>query len=153
MSKKAATPKKATPSKTSKTAPKTPPVKKTTKTPSPAKKAAKSDAKKPTKKVEKKVKEFDPSHLNDREIRILKALAKAPNGLNRPKLKERSGIASGLGKIVGTPTETVKPHTLEGRGLVRHEVREEERGMIFVITAKGRKLYESATAKPVKATS
>ena len=78
--------------------------------------------------------------------RILDALNNSPSGLDRNGLREATGIQKGYSKLLGSPTKD-DVGGMEGDGLVKSQKIEGTRSLVYVITAKGKKLLESMKAE------
>ena len=102
------------------------------------KRGAKKGVKKGAKKAAKK-----EGGLTKRETAILETLSRNSKPLTRSQLKEKSEITSGLSKLLGASTKdnlgASGKDSLEGRGLIKAEKHEGERGIVYSITAAGRK--------------
>jgi endonuclease YncB( thermonuclease family) len=105
----------------------------------PTKKAAKKAPKKAVKGTKTASKAAPKSGITGRESTILTTLAKNSKPLTRKQLVEKTGIKAGWSKLLGAPTKGVAPESLEGRGLVKSESQEGVTGVMYSITAAGRK--------------
>lgn len=75
--------------------------------------------------------------FTDRERRTLEALVKVVEGLTRKQLQEVTGQEKGWSKLLGAVTRgTPAPDTLEGRGLVRSEVKDGK--LVYTLTPAGK---------------
>jgi hypothetical protein len=105
-------------------------------------KATKKAAAAPTKAEPASVKERG---LSGNKILTLETLNKAKDGLTRAQLAEKTGIVKGWAKMLGAVTQgDAAEGTLEGDGLVTSDDVEGIRGLVYTITAKGKKALENA---------
>jgi hypothetical protein len=118
----------------------------TTKAKSPAKgentmPVAPPKAKAPAKGTKSVVEKSDSTRgLANSAVRVLHLLSKSEGGLTRTQLAAKTGVKRGWSKLLGAPTkEGGSSRGLEGRGLVRGSVAEGVRGLVYTITAAGRK--------------
>lgn len=72
--------------------------------------------------------------------KVLQALAKTgpDKTMTRQQLAEKTEIAKGWSKLLGSPTKDAKDHGLEAQGLVKSVAVEGQRALGYYITAKGK---------------
>lgn len=86
------------------------------------------------------------NELSPSRLKILAALAKAPNGLTRNEMAVKTGITKGWSKLLGAATkESSANGGMEEAGLVKSSKQEERKGLVYIITAAGRKALEKAS--------
>lgn len=103
--------------------------------------AAKKGSKPAKKKVAKgKKAPKEKGELSTNKRLILETLNRNSNGLTRAQLAEKTEITKGWAKYLGAATKgDPEAGTLEGDGLVKSQDIEGTRGMVYTITAAGRK--------------
>lgn len=84
--------------------------------------------------------------LSGNKLKVLQQLTKATNGLTRKELSTKTGIKKGFSKMLGAATKSDSENTgMEGDGLVKSQNVEGRRGLVYTITAAGRKALEKAS--------
>lgn len=80
--------------------------------------------------------------LSNTQAKILKVLAKAGSGLTRRQISDKVGTFIGTSALGQSEAEKVVSTSLLGRGYVRFGNNEDVNGIVFEITAAGRKRLE-----------
>lgn len=84
--------------------------------------------------------------LSPNQIKVLSTLAKAKGPLTRTELATKTGINKGWSRLLGASTKDDSENGgLEAEGLVKVEKPEDSRGLVYTITAAGRKALEKAS--------
>lgn len=83
----------------------------------------------------------NPNDPTPKQLEVLKVLAKAKKGyLSRNEIGEAVNVSSGFCSLLGhADTKKTEPGSLQGKGLIKAEVREDVRGVVYVLTAAGKK--------------
>ncbi len=79
------------------------------------------------------------NELSPNEVKTLKALVKGNKPMSRADLRKATGIQKGWSKLLGSSTKEVAAESLEGRKLVKSEKVEGQRGIVYTVTANGKK--------------
>ncbi|MCI0705466.1 MAG: DUF4364 family protein [Planctomycetia bacterium] len=83
--------------------------------------------------------------LSGNKILVLETLAKAKDGMTRAQLSKATEIQKGWAKLLGAVTLGEPAEgTLEGDGYVKSAEVEGVRGLVYTITAKGKKALADA---------